>query len=172
MNATRMTRGSNGFTLVEVLVTLLVLSIGLLGIDKLLLVSSRANDSAYMRTQATALAYSILDSMRANRDAALGGSYLYSSSHPVSNPNTLCPLSSPCSSTAIAQYDLYQWQQALTAQLPSGSGTITTTGVADSVTNVTDTTATITVTWNDSVAQRTFGAGGTGNVTITLETVL
>jgi type IV pilus assembly protein PilV len=59
MHATHATGSSRGFTLVEVLVTLLVLSIGLLGIAKLLLVSSRANDSAYMRTQATALAYSL-----------------------------------------------------------------------------------------------------------------
>lgn len=60
----------NGFTLVEVLVALVVLSIGLLGIGKLVMFASRANDSAYLRSQATALAYSILDDMReqAGRD--------------------------------------------------------------------------------------------------------
>ena len=48
MHTTHPTRRGRGFTLIEVLVTLLVLSIGLLGIAKLLLVSSRANDSAYL----------------------------------------------------------------------------------------------------------------------------
>src|SRR6185437_11268526 len=123
MYATPTTRRSNGFTLVEVLVTLLVLSIGLLGIEKLLLVSSRANDSAYLRTQATALAYSILDSMRANRQAAIQGDYDYSAS--VSDPKTLCPVTSPCSSATVAKYDLWAWQNALTTGLgASGSGTI------------------------------------------------
>ena len=53
------------------MVSLVVLSIGLLGIGKLVLFSARANDSAYLRGQATELAYEILDNMRANR--AIGG---------------------------------------------------------------------------------------------------
>jgi type IV pilus assembly protein PilV len=160
-----------GFTLIEVLVTLLVLSIGLLGIAKLLLVSSRANDSAYLRTQATSLAYSILDSMRANRAAAVAGNYSGSSGS-ATNPGTQCAVSSPCSSATIAQYDLWNWQQALTTGLgPSGSGTVTTANVTDPVTGDTDVTATITVQWNDTVAQQTFGASS-GNVSVTLETML
>ncbi len=57
---------ARGFTLVEVLVSLVILSIGLLGIAKLMLFSSHSNDSAYLRSQATDLAYEILDYMRAN----------------------------------------------------------------------------------------------------------
>ncbi len=171
MCATHTPRGNKGFTLVEVLVTLLVLSIGLLGIAKLVLVTSRANDSAYLRTQATALAYSILDSMRANRDAAAGGSY-NGTSAAISNPGVACSATSPCSSAAIAQYDLWQWKNALTAGLgPSGGGTVTTANVTDPTTGATDVTATITVQWDDSVAQQTFGAAA-GTVSITLETVL
>lgn len=171
MHATHPTRRRRGFTLIEVLVTLLVLSIGLLGIAKLLLVSSRANDSAYLRTQATSLAYSILDSMRANRTAAVAGNY-NGSSAAATNPGTQCAVSSPCSTQMIAQYDLWNWQQALTTGLgPSGSGTVATANVTDPVTGGTDVTATITVQWNDNVAQQTFGAS-TGNVSITLETML
>jgi type IV pilus assembly protein PilV len=171
MHATHTTRTSNGFTLVEVLVTLLVLSIGLLGIDKLLLVSSRANDSAYLRTQATALAYSILDSMRANRQTAVNGVYTGTSTS-FTNPNVQCTAASPCSGTTIAQNDMWQWAQDLTTALgPSGVGTISTVNVTDPVTGATDVTATITVQWNDSVAQQTFGATA-GNVSVTLETVL
>lgn len=171
MYATHTTRRSRGFTLVEVLVTLLVLSIGLLGIAKLLLVSSRANDSAYLRTQATALAYSILDSMRANRQAAVDGDY-NGSSGAAANPGTQCPVGSPCSGGSIAQYDMWNWQQALTTGLgPSGSGTVATANVTDAVTGGTDVTATITVQWNDTVAQQTFGASA-GTVSVTLETML
>ena len=169
--AAQPSRRGRGFTLIEVLVTLLVLSIGLLGIAKLLLVSSRANDSAYLRTQATSLAYSILDSMRANRAAAVAGNYSGSSAS-ATNPGTQCAASAPCSSATIAQYDLWNWQQALTTGLgPSGMGTVTTATVTDPVTGGTDVTATITVQWNDSVAQSTFGAP-TPNVSVTLETML
>lgn len=173
MHATHAIRRRNGFTLVEVLVTLLVLSIGLLGIEKLLLVSSRANDSAYLRTQATALAYSILDSMRANRQSAVSGGYSVTSSTTLTDPGVTCSTAgSPCDSATIAQYDLWQWKNDLTTDLgPSGVGTIATANVTDPLTGTTDVTATITVQWNDSVAQQSFGAA-TGNVSITLETML
>lgn len=171
MHAISTTRGNQGFTLVEVLVTLLVLSIGLLGIDKLLLVSSRANDSAYLRSQATALAYSILDAMRTNRDEAVNGAY-NATSTAVANPGVTCPNSSPCSAAQIAQLDLWNWKNALTTGLgPSGTGTVSTANVTDPVTGAADVTATITVTWNDTVAQQTFGAPA-GNVSVTLETIL
>src|ERR1700678_2054194 len=60
-----------GFTLIEVMVSLVVLSIGLLGIGKLVLFSARANDSAYLRGQATEMAYEILDNMRGNGETAM-----------------------------------------------------------------------------------------------------
>jgi type IV pilus assembly protein PilV len=66
---------SRGFTLIEALVSLLVLSIGLLGVASLQLSSLRANSSAAARSQATFLAYDIADRMRANRNAAKAGLY-------------------------------------------------------------------------------------------------
>ena len=68
-------RRTRGFTLIEVLVSLVVLSVGLLGIGKLVLFSARANDSAYLRGQATEFAYEILDNMRANRAIAVTQGY-------------------------------------------------------------------------------------------------
>ncbi len=60
-------RGNEGFTLLEILVAVLVLSIGLLGIAGLQVTGLRFNHSAYARTQATLLAYELADRMRANR---------------------------------------------------------------------------------------------------------
>jgi type IV pilus assembly protein PilV len=68
-------RASRGFTLVETLVALVVLSIGLLGVAALQLTSLRSNHGSAMRSQATFLAYDIVDRMRANRDAAVAGDY-------------------------------------------------------------------------------------------------
>lgn len=60
-----------GTTLIEVLVTILVMSIGLLGLAALQGFSLQAGQSAYYRTQATNLAYEVADFARVNRSAAM-----------------------------------------------------------------------------------------------------
>src|SRR5699024_7298926 len=64
-----------GLTLIEVLVTMLVLSIGLLGLAGLQALMLYQHHSAYQRSQATILTYDIIDRMRTNRNAALNGDY-------------------------------------------------------------------------------------------------
>ncbi len=49
-------RRSRGFSLIEVLITILIFAVGLLGMAALQAVSMRSNQSANFRTQATALA--------------------------------------------------------------------------------------------------------------------
>lgn len=65
----------SGFTLLEVLIALLILSIGLLGHAKLQLLGVRANTNVYLRTQATSMSHDFAERMRANRDAANAGVY-------------------------------------------------------------------------------------------------
>ena len=60
-----------GFSLIEVLIALLVLAIGLLGLAALQAQGLRFNHDAYVRTQATHIAYDIVDRMRANRANAV-----------------------------------------------------------------------------------------------------
>jgi type IV pilus modification protein PilV len=85
-NVRRAASRGEGFTLIEVLVSLVVLSIGLLGTAKLMIFSARSNDSAYLRTQATALAYGMLDNMRANQQQAIAGSYATALNAAATNP--------------------------------------------------------------------------------------
>ena len=59
-----------GFTLVEVLVALVILSIGLLGVAGMQISGMKGNHNAFLRSQAQQYAYEMLDMMRANRDAA------------------------------------------------------------------------------------------------------
>ncbi len=165
-----------GFTLIEVLVSLVILAIGLLGIAKLMLFSSHSNDSAYLRSQATALAYEILDDMRANRqEAIIAGTYNTAAAVPAVAPGALCVGLGSCNTpTQVALYDLYQWGLRLNANsgvappgaLPNGQGTVTTATIG------TQTTVTIVVSWDDSVAQNTLNVGGLTTQSITLETVL
>jgi type IV pilus assembly protein PilV len=89
---------ARGFTLVEALVALVVLSIGLLGVAALQLTSLRANTSASSRSQATFLAYDITDRMRANRTAAINDAY-----------NIDFGEETATSPTTVAEKDLQDW---------------------------------------------------------------
>ena len=74
MNTQLQFKHARGFTLIEVLVALIVLSIGVLGVGKLTLSAVKANDSSFMRGQAMNLTYAIVDNMRANRAYDVTGS--------------------------------------------------------------------------------------------------
>lgn len=168
LQAPHSSRRARGFTIVEVLVSLVVLSIGLLGIGKLVLFSARANDSAYLRGQATELAYEILDSMRANRVTAVTQGYDTALGNVPGNPGSC--LAATCTPATLALYDVYTWKQRLVTALPSGQGSVVTSAT-------TPTTATITVQWDDAAAQSTFASaqapvGQAAPMTVVLETLL
>lgn len=144
-----------GFSLLEVLIALVILSVGLLGIAAMISTTLKSNDSAYMRTQATALAYNIMDRMRANLPAATGGSYditMPASAATGSDPTTCT--SGSCSSATLAAYDLGQWEYDLATLLPQGRGAVT------SADNSGVTLVTITVLWNDSRAHDSLQKSG------------
>ena len=165
----RSRRQSGGFTLIEVLVAVIVLSIGLLGVGKMVLYSARANGSAYMRSEATQQAYAILDYMHANRIAASTGSYNVAIGA-IPAVGTDCFAAGPCTTPAsIANYDVAQWKAQLAAVLPAGDGSVTT--AVNAVTS--QVMVTVTVQWDDSITQSTFKAAAPANpMTVVLESQL
>lgn len=64
-----------GVGLLEILIAVLILSLGLLGMAGLQVRSLQQNQSSMMRSHAVALGYSILDGLRLDRDAAMAGAY-------------------------------------------------------------------------------------------------
>jgi type IV pilus assembly protein PilV len=64
-----------GTTLLEVLIAIIVVALGLLGFAGLQVASLKSNNTAYYRSQATMLAYDVIDRMRVNRAAAIAGNY-------------------------------------------------------------------------------------------------
>lgn len=129
-------RAMRGFTLLEVLVAMIVLSVGLLGLAGLMASSLKNSHSAYMRSQATWLAYDVLDRMRANRQVALAGGYNLA-------------LGAAPGGSGLAKTDLSEWDTALANTLTEGDGSITM-GPNGAVT--------VIVQWNDS---RGTGGGAT-----------
>ena len=103
----------SGFTLLEVMIAVLILGIGLLGLAHLQITSLKHNQSAEFRSQASVLAADMLDRMRANRFAAQNGNYAID-----------IDADPPNSTDTIADADIAQWLQQITAVLPQGDGEI------------------------------------------------
>jgi len=127
---------TRGFTLLEVLVALVVLSVGLLGLASLQTNTLKFNQGAYLRTQATNLAYDMADRMRANRAAGISGAYddvAYATTLPDCNPNATL-------TGTVAERDIAGWRIGLVCSLPLGNGSIDTDGRS----------VTVSVRWDES----------------------
>lgn len=112
-------RHSAGMTLIEVLVTLVIISVGLLGVAALQLSTVRNNYDAYVRSQAAVLASDMFDRMRANRAAALDDDNPYE----VGFGNFT-------GTGSQAASDIRDWKSTLSTQLASGDGSIAVTEIA------------------------------------------
>lgn len=147
-----MTQTQSGFTLVEVLVAVVVLAVGLLGLAGLQVTSVRFNNSAYLRSQATNLAYDIADRIRANRSVALASPGAYDSVA-IQSPPPACAV--VALSGTIANQDIQAWRNALACALPSGTGVICkgTLDSADNCTVIPGSVFSISVIWDDSRGQ-------------------
>lgn len=108
-------RSSFGFSLLEVLIALLIFSFGMLGLAALQTYSVKTNQSAHLRSQATALANMMMDSIRANRQEL---SAYYSNSYEEFACATAPTESSP------AAHDVEFWRQQVNCLLPEGRGAI------------------------------------------------
>ncbi len=124
---TNLLKNNRGFTLIEVMVAVVVLSIGLLGVAGMQLSSLKGGNDALVRAQAVLGAEDILDRMRANRQAGLAGNY---------NIN----FTDASSGTGMVLTDLTEWKNSLTANLPSGEGSVAVAGGV----------VTVVVRWTDS----------------------
>ncbi len=77
-----MQESQRGATLIEILITVVIISLGLLAVAAQQAVALKTNNGSYLRSQATFLAYDLADRIRAAPDSALNGSYDDGSSHP------------------------------------------------------------------------------------------
>mgnify|MGYP003608823969 CR=1 FL=1 len=116
-------RSYSGFTLLEVLITLIVLSVGLLGLSGLQTMSLRSNHDAYLRSQAAIQAYDLVDRMRAN-SGSNSSAYIKSGTDMVGTEKAACDTTAGCTATEMALHDLFKWNQANQTLLPQGIGIV------------------------------------------------
>ena len=123
----------HGFTLIEVLISILVLAIGMFGAAALQLTAIRTTQQSSMHTAALSLASDIADNMRMN-DVVMNlddasNPFLkvagFDATSPLSEPAKFCNLSSAvCSADELANFDIYEWQWRMQKLLPTGRAVI------------------------------------------------
>jgi type IV pilus assembly protein PilV len=143
-------------SLIEVLISVLILSIGLLGIAAMQATALRNSQSSVERSQAVIATYSILDSIRANpaimNNTASVADY---------NMARTCAAAPPPTTGTLISNDRRNWVLSLRDGLgPTACGQIVC------VTAPTR-SCTISVEWND-----TRGSGGTAAQTITTQSII
>ncbi|MCI0507961.1 MAG: type IV pilus modification protein PilV [Gammaproteobacteria bacterium] len=112
-------RTSRGFTIIEVLVSIVIFSIGLIGIARLQVVSKQSNYDAVQRVAATSIAEEIIAKMRANPTqlaaySGNGGGTVLGRSSISSVPSPACDSSlTTCNNEQLFEYDLWEIEQAL-----------------------------------------------------------
>ncbi|MCH9697183.1 MAG: type IV pilus modification protein PilV [Gammaproteobacteria bacterium] len=114
-----------GFTFIEILVSIVIIAIGLLGLTKLQITSLRYNQNAYQRSIATQLAYDLSNRMRANKQGVELGFY----NLPTAQQHTACLTSAGCTPAEMARHDVYEWLSdssptSVVNQLPNASATV------------------------------------------------
>lgn len=127
-------RNASGFTLIEVMIAVLVLGVGLLGFALLQTTSVRFAQSANQRTQATNLAYDLLDQMRSNRLLAVEYT---TATFASSATGTTC--ARDVGTVAIAT-NIARWQCKVRAALGEGSSATVTYASGE---------ANVTINWGD-----------------------
>lgn len=132
-----------GFSMIEMMVALLVLSVGMLGVASLFATSINSGSSAISRMQAVSLANDLADRIRSNPTA--GAAYAAAAANKSCVGGVIGSVS--CVPADMAANDLYVWNQQISTAWPGGnaSGTVTVAAVA----GTSLLTYTIKVTWSE-----------------------
>ena len=132
-----------GFSLIEVLIALIVMSVGMLGIAGLYVQSLQAGRTSMFRHQAVALAGDVADRIRANPTAGI------SYTDPDGADNSCVDANTDCDAAGMALHDVWLWKQQAGSSLPGSAAT----GGGDVTVAFDDTLTpplyTITVSWEE-----------------------
>lgn len=114
----------SGFTLLEILIAVVILSVGLLALASLQTRGLATGHNAYLRSQAVLLTRDMAERIRANSNyafQAINNGYIINFGGATTPQDCV---TNPCTPAQIASYDLNQWVNTLTQALPQGSGQV------------------------------------------------
>ncbi len=139
-----------GFSMLEVLITVLILSFGLLGMASMVTTGMKSNLTAHYRSIATQQTQDIADRIRANVTGVRNGSYNALANNIPASSDCVVAV---CDTAQIAVYDHAQWNTANARLLPGGTGTVAGNLAAGFV---------ITVMWTEKEMGGAFDPGCPG----------
>lgn len=128
----------HGFSMIEILITLVIIATALLGTAGLQLYAMKVGKNSEFRTQAIFLASDLAERMEANKPAAITGGYAASSVVPTTA--LIDCTTNACNADNLAKYDLSQWEAAVANLLPGSSWEVSPT--------ITNTTSSVSATYN------------------------
>lgn len=130
---------SNGFSMIELLIAVVILAVGLLGVAGIQSIGIRTANVALNHNTATQVAVEIIERMRTNPLAFKAGSY--TGTYDETSPPAAVTCTTTCTVEEQAKKDLYQWY-ARVKQLNEGAAEIKVTGSKKE-------TAEVTIRWTD-----------------------
>ena len=144
-----------GLSMFEILITILVVSIGLLGLAGLQFAGLRAANSAQEHTLATLLAQDIEERIRANTAAAVASAYNNVTLDSTSSPAAVDCVTANCTDTQMANFDIYQWYRLI---VPTAGDKTRLPDAAIIITSNDGTTFQINIQWGDPSGPQTLNA--------------
>ena len=131
-------RKYRGDTMIEVLVTVLILAVGVLGVAAMQVTTLKNLNSSYSTGVAALVTDDFVERMRANDSVATAGTYIHST---APTGSTDC-VANVCTATQLADYDMATWWALMSTTLPLASGQVTRVGGTN--------TFVVTVRWDDN----------------------
>lgn len=144
-----------GFSLMEVLVTITITAVALLGAAGLQLRALQTGQSSQARSQAVLLASDIAERIEANKKAATDGNYRFASGSSLGTVTDCAAVY--CAGSLLAIYDLTQWNNQVPLLLPQATSWSVTATVTNPI------TYTITINWTDRSPNTNNGGTITGS---------
>ena len=121
-----------GFSMIEVLISIFVLALGVIGAAGMQLTALRTSQQSAFQTAALELAADMADKMRANDSQMRRADNYYLSvdfrsgeNAELTPPSSTCySISADCTAEELAKFDIYEWERRIKAALPGGRALI------------------------------------------------
>jgi type IV pilus assembly protein PilV len=141
-------QNATGFTLIEVLVSTVILAIGLLGLAAMQTLALKDNQDAFYYSQASSLAYEMSDRIKVNAAA-----WQDTGAIPTDTPcDKSCDFANPCTPDEMATFDYCAWKSNVQSRIAGATATVAASPVVDPLSTVcTDTTGNrlcLTISWD------------------------